>query len=94
MQILVQWFGRIPLYKCFKYDGDITEKLQKNRWKIHSGNFNTLVRNGIYAHIVYDYVIFGTFIDVFDADDIGYSLDMRSRINRIDKLEKEYKSAR
>jgi len=94
MQILVHWFGRIPLYKCFKYDGDITEKLQKNRWKIHSGNFNTLVRNGIYAHIVYDYVIFATFIEVFDADDIGYSLDMRSRINRIDKLEKEYKSAR
>jgi len=39
-------------------------------------------------------VIFATFIEVFDADDIGYSLDMRSRINRIDKLEKEYKSAR
>jgi len=94
MELLMYWFGRIPLYRCFKYDGDITEKLQKNRWKIHAGNFNTLVRNGMYAHIVYDYVIFATFIEVFDADDIGYSLDMRSRINRIDKLEKEYKSAR
>ncbi len=88
------WIAAIPLYRCFKHDGDIAEKLRKAGWKIHYRNVNTLHRNGIYAHIVYDYVMFCSFIgDNPSMDEPMLSLEIKSKIKRIKALERTYKSA-
>jgi len=93
MSYILHWFPTLPLYKCFKHDGEIREKLRQAGWVISRGNSNTLVNNKIYAHIVYDYVIFCAFLDSvhLSSDPDALSLDMKRKINRIKALEKAHK---
>ena len=94
MHKLLHWFPRIPIYKCFKHDGRLRENLRKAGWVISRGNVNTLKRGKIFAHIVYDYVIFCTFIDssiAFTEDTQAITLEMKQRIGGIKALEKRYK---
>jgi hypothetical protein len=93
MSYILHWFPSLPLYKCFKHDGEIREKLRQAGWVISRHNTNSLENNKIYAHIVYDYVIFCAFLDGvhLSSDPDALSLDMKRKINRIKALEKAYK---
>lgn len=92
MAVIVNWLSDIPLYKCFQHDGTIREKLEKTGWRISVGNVNVLYKNGIYAYIVYDYVMFCCFINEHSShDNESLSLDMKSKINRMRALEKAHK---
>jgi hypothetical protein len=92
MAVIVNWLPEIPLYKCFQHDGTIREKLEKTGWRISVGNVNVLYKNGIYAYIVYDYVMFCCFINEHSShDNESLSLDMKSKINRMRALEKAHK---
>jgi hypothetical protein len=89
---MLDWFCVIPLYKCFQHDGNIREKLENTGWEIHSNNVNVLKKNGIFAYIIYDYVIFCSFLRGYDStDSITLSLNMKTKINRIRALEKAHK---
>tara|TARA_Y100000034_G_scaffold30870_1_gene37748 strand:+ start:74 stop:703 length:630 start_codon:yes stop_codon:yes gene_type:complete len=92
MGCILSWIGVIPLYKCFQHDGTVRERLEKAGWCIHDNNTNVLRKNGICAYIIYDYVIFCTFLHALDVvDEPSLSLDMKTKINRIKALEKAYK---
>ena len=89
---ILHWVPSIPLYKCFQHDGDVRHNLEKAGWSIYRGNPNTLVNGSIYAHIVYDYVIFCAFIDEGDFyDEPSLLLEIKQKTNRIKALEKRYK---
>ena len=89
---VLDWFGTIPLYKCFQHNGDIRERLEKAGWKIYLNNVNALEKNGMFAYIIYDYVIFCCFLREYDVtDSITLSINMKTKINRIQALEKAYK---
>jgi len=92
MSYILSWIGVIPLYKCFQHDGTVRERLEKAGWLIHPNNINVLRKNGICAYIIYDYVMFCTFLHTLDVvDEPSLSLDMKTKINRIKALEKAYK---
>jgi len=92
MGCILSWIGVIPLNKCFQHDGTVRERLEKAGWCIHDNNTNVLRKNGICAYIIYDYVIFCTFLHALDVvDEPSLSLDMKTKINRIKALEKAYK---
>jgi len=95
MSNILRFFGTIPLYKCFQHDGKIVDSLQKAGFKIHTRNPNTLVKDEIYAHIIYDYVIICSFLDtnVIHSKSM-LSLNMKSKLNRIDNLERKYNTTR
>jgi len=89
---ILHWIPYVPLYKCFQHDGDIRQKLEKAGWTIYRSNPNTLVNGAIYAHVVYDYVIFCAFIDEGDFyDEPSLLLEIKQKTNRIKALEKRYK---
>jgi hypothetical protein len=88
----LDWFGCIPLYKCFQHDGTLRDKLEKAGWKIHHYNVNALVKSGIYALFVYDYVLFCGFLNAYDVtDEATLAINMKTKINRIRALEKAHK---
>jgi hypothetical protein len=92
MSYILNWIGVIPLYKCFQHDGTVRERLEKAGWLIHPNNINVLRKNGVCAYIIYDYVMFCTFLQTGDVvDEPSLSLDMKTKINRIKALEKAYK---
>ena len=92
MGYILNWIGVIPLYKCFQHDGTVRERLEKAGWLIHPNNINVLRKNGVCAYIIYDYVMFCTFLQTGDVvDEPSLSLDMKTKINRIKALEKAYK---
>jgi hypothetical protein len=89
---ILDWFGSIPLYKCFQHDGTLRDKLEKAGWKIHHNNVNALIKSGIYALFVYDYVIFCGFLNAYDVtDEATLAINMKTKINRIRALEKAHK---
>ena len=89
---VLDWFGCIPLYKCFQHDGTLRDKLEKAGWKIYHNNVNALVKSGIYALFVYDYVLFCGFLNAYDAtDEATLAINMKTKINRIRALEKAHK---
>ena len=50
-----------------------------------------LIKDGIHARFVYDYVVFATFIEgthIYDED--GAQLLFKTKLNRIKQLEKRY----
>ena len=91
MAVISNWIPHIPLYKCFQHDGTVREKLEKTGWRIWTGNVNVLHKNGIYAYIVYDYVMFCSFMNDSNHDYDSLSLDMKSKINRMKALEKAHR---
>ena len=92
MGYILNWIGVIPLYKCFQHDGTVRERLEKAGWLIHANNTNVLRKNGIFAYIIYDYIMFCSFLHTLDVvDEPSLSLDMKTKINRIKALEKAYK---
>tara|TARA_R110000824_G_scaffold374042_1_gene564514 strand:+ start:1049 stop:3157 length:2109 start_codon:yes stop_codon:yes gene_type:complete len=95
MSHVLRYFSRIPLYKCFQHDGKIVDKLQKAGFKMNIGNPTTLEKDGIYAHIVYDYVIICSFLDNNEIHNKSMlSMSMKSKLNRIDNLERKYNTTR
>jgi len=94
MKTIVGWFRNpIPVYRCFKHCGDISDKLQKCGWKVNSKNSKVFVRNGIYARISYDHVMFAAFLRSDEQlSSSSLSLSMKSKIKRIESLEKAFKS--
>ena len=89
---ILDWFGHIPLYRCFQHDGTLRDKLEKAGWKIHHYNVNALIKSGIYALFVYDYVIFCGFLNAYDVtDESTLAINMKTKINRIRALEKAHK---
>ena len=91
LKYLLNWISCIPIYKCFKHDGNIRETLTKAGWELYHKSNNTYLKNGIYAHIVYDYVLFCGFIQQHSAiDEPTLSLEMKTKINRIKALEKAH----
>ena len=88
---LLEWVIRIPLYKCFRYQNGLYNKLLKKGWEPNCRNMHCLIKDGIYARFVYDYVVFATFLDgshVYDED--GAQLLFKTKLNRIKQLEKRY----
>ena len=88
---LLEWVVRIPLYKCFRCQDGLYNKLLKKKWEPSSRNMHCLIKDGIYARFVYDYVVFATFLDgshVYDED--GAQLLFKTKLNRIKQLEKRY----
>ena len=88
---LLQWVNKIPLYKCFRHDGTLYDKLLTRGWEPNPRNIHCLIYDGIYARFVYDYVVFATFVDgahVYDED--GVQLLFKAKLNRIKQLEKRY----
>ena len=86
---LLEWVIRIPLYKCFRYQNGLYNKLLKKGWEPNCRNMHCLIKDGIYARFVYDYVVFATFLDgshVYDED--GAQLLFKTKLNRIKQLEK------
>ena len=89
---IIHWLPYLPLYRCFKHDGDIRTKLNKAGWSLTRNNSNTLSNGNVFAHVVYDYVIFCAFIEPDYYDESMLSLEIKQKINRIKSLEKKFKS--
>ena len=88
---LLQWLARIPLYRCFRYQDGLYNKLLKRGWSPSVYNMHCLIKDGIHARFVYDYVVFATFIEgthIYDED--GAQLLFKTKLNRIKQLEKRY----
>jgi hypothetical protein len=91
---ILSWFHTVPIYRCFKYEHGLMEKLLRAGWTLHRFNFECLEKNGVYARFVYDYVVFVTFVHSDDVslsiDDASLALLFRSKIKRIAQLERAY----
>ena len=93
MKMVLEWFHTIPVYRCFKHCGDVSDKLQKCGWKVNGKNSKVFVRNGIYARISYDHVMFVAFLRSDERlSSSSLSLSMKSKIKRIESLEEAFKS--
>ena len=88
---LLNWTQSIPIYRCFKFQGNLFNKLLKRGWSIHQKNAHCLHKDSVYARFVYDYVVFTTFLNydgVFDESSL--ELLFKTKLNRIKQLEKRY----
>ena len=88
---LFDWVNIIPIYRCFRYNEGLFNKLLKKGWTLNNRNAHCLYKDGIYARFVYDYVVFTALLnmnDVYDED--GVELLFRTKLNRIKQLEKRY----
>ena len=49
---LLQWVNKIPLYKCFRHDGTLYDKLLTRGWEPNPRNIHCLIYDGVYARFV------------------------------------------
>jgi len=92
---ILSWFECVPIYRCFKFEPGLQDKLLRVGWKVHQQNFHCFTKNNVYARFVYDYVVFVTFVKVQesgrgDMDNASLAVLFRSKIKRIDQLERAY----
>jgi hypothetical protein len=91
---LLYWINSIPIYRCFKHESGLYNKLLKRGWNTHKQNIHCLYKNGTYARFVYNYVVFGAFLkadEVYEQQDCdSVQLLFKTKLNRIKQLEKRY----
>ena len=90
---LLSWVSKIPIYSCFKFEPGLYNKLLKKGWDINGKNMHCLHKDTIYARFVYNYVVFGTFLNGHDSyEEDGAQLLFKTKLNRIKQIEKRYKN--